>query len=132
MLLNSVAHFTTFNFKAVSVTQLVPKTSRTQEHCISIVWQHRHLVFVEESVYHCSNNIGLLKTKKLSLNKNIYFNNFIVVSQCTVPIVHFLVHKCDVQWCFFAISCVQNVWHHLKIPQGKVKTFRSAEWTVLP
>ena len=43
MLLDSGAHFTTFNSKATSVTrQLIPKTSHTQEGRISFVWQHRH------------------------------------------------------------------------------------------
>ena len=38
-----------------------------------------HHVFVEEHVYRCGNNVGLLTTKKFSLNENIYFSNFIIV-----------------------------------------------------
>jgi len=77
MLLDLVAHFRAFNLKAASVTrQIVPKTSCTEEHCISFVWRKKHLVFMEQHLYHCGNNIGLLKTKKFSLNKNIYYTNF--------------------------------------------------------
>ena len=85
MLLDSAAHFMSFNLKPVSITrQLVPKTTDTQEHRISFVWQHRHIlhiVFIEEHVYHCGNNIGVLKTNKFNLNTNIYLSNFIIVSQ---------------------------------------------------
>ena len=42
---------------------------------------HRHLHFVEECVYCCGNNTALLETKHFSLNNNIYFSNFIIVSQ---------------------------------------------------
>jgi len=91
MLLDSVAHFMTFNLKAASVTrQLIPKMTmivvlcfRTQERRISLFFGgiDAHLVFVAEWVYCCDNNIELLKTKKFSLNLKHYFSNFIIVSQ---------------------------------------------------
>ena len=60
MLLDLVAHFTTFNLKAGSVTRpLIPKISPTQERRISFIWRiDVHLVFVEEHVYRCGNDIG--------------------------------------------------------------------------
>ena len=80
MLLDSLACFTSFNLKEALVTrQLVPKS--IVSHSFGSI--DVHLVFVEERVYCCGNNIGLLE-KKNCLNKNIYFSNFIIVSQCNL------------------------------------------------
>ena len=89
MLLNSAAHFMTINKKAVSVTrQLVPKTSHTQGYHISFVWQQRHLDVIEEHVYRCHNNIGLLKTKKckkqiISVILSLFHNAIVSFKHCS-------------------------------------------------
>jgi len=63
MLLNSVEHFTTFNLKAASITrQIVPKS--IVFHLFGSI--DTHLVFVEERVYHCGNNIVIIENKKTS------------------------------------------------------------------
>ena len=68
MFWDSVAHFTTFNLKVASATRHpVPKSVVSH----SFGGMDIHLIFVEECLYHCGNKIGLLKTKKFSLIKNI-------------------------------------------------------------
>ena len=92
MLLDSVlSAFHDFQFEGsvsnkTTHTPVSPYSSRTQECRISFVWRHRHLVFIEERVYHYDSLIiyDFLEQNHSVINQNIYLSNFIIISQCNL------------------------------------------------